>query len=774
MSRLRAVPDRREHRRRLISLVLLVAFAVGAIIAAIGIGSGVERGLHELRDAIRQHDASNHFVLVEIDARSLNTLDRWPWPRGVYAKAVHRLEQAGVSAIAFDIDFSAYSTRDQDLALARAVDRASVPIIMPTFRQSGTSKGGDIVENVPIPSLRKNAQLAAVNIRADADGLVHHYPFGVVTRGVPRPSIAAMLAGTAGRANAEFPIDGAIDPASIPRISFIDLITGHVPAGALRGKSVLIGATAIELGDRYSVPRYGVIPGPVIQLLAANTLAAGSSPIDRGPLLPFALALMILALAARCNSRWQIIAIVSGIAIIMTLPLVIEAANLGTVTIVPALAAMCAGAALLAITSIGATVRRARLIDPASGLFNRRGFQAETDGATVGAVTAIRIANYSEAAGVIGQDRAAEMLHRLVDRLTIAGIAQLYRLEDGVIAWTGADTASEPAVHEIEAVATLLRNPVEVGGRPIELLCHFGLAYGETLTADMLADRAILAANHAAELGTRWELHSEALGEVRDWRLMLAGELDQALANGDIWVAYQPKLDIRRRCVTAAEALVRWNHPVRGPIPPDAFIPALEESGRILDLTLFVLRRAIVDARAWRDAGASINVAVNVSALLTADQDFLTALDDAIEADASVPELLTLEVTESAALSDPGRAVAALQRIADRGIKLSIDDYGTGQSTLSYLKRLPAREIKIDKSFILGLETSASDQAMVRSTIDLAHELGYSVVAEGIETEAILDQLSAIGCDIGQGWHIGKPMPADAFAASFVGKRAAA
>lgn len=753
---------------------MLIAFAVSAIVAASGLGGGVERGLHGLRDAARQHASSGRFVLVEIDARSLAKMDRWPWPRGVYAKAIDALERAGANTIAFDVDFSSYSAPAQDTLFAAAIDRAKIPIILPTFRQFGSSTSGQIYENLPIPALRRNSQLAAVNIGADSDGLVHRYPFGVVTAGVPRPSIGAMLAGAAGQAGDSFPIDGAIDPGSIPKISFFDLIDGRVPTGIFRGKTVLIGATAIELGDRYAVPRYGVIPGPTIQLLAADTLATGSSPIDLGPIVPIAIALLTLAAAVRWRNRGRAIAIGVGATIVLALPFGLEETNLGTVEIVPGLAALVAGATLLTVASVVGTIRAARLVDPASGLLNRRGFAAEAGQNDIAAVTALRIANYSEAAGVIGQGRAAEMIQRIVDRLTVGGISPIYRLEDGVLAWTGAGAASEPLVHQIEGIAALLRAPIEVGGRPIELRCRFGLACGSDIGAEMLADRAILAADHAVESGSRWEVHNDALGQEQDWRLMLAGELDQAFANDEIWVAYQPKLDIGRGVVAAAEALVRWSHPKRGAIPPDAFIPALEASGRILDLTLFVMRRAIADALSWQASGASIGVAVNVSALLTADQEFLAALDAEIDANPLVPDLLTLEVTESAALADPARAIAALERIADRGIKLSIDDYGTGQSTLSYLKQLPAREIKIDKSFIVGLETNVSDQAMVRSTINLAHELGYTVVAEGIETEAILNLLRTMGCDTGQGWHIGKPIAAEAFAGLFVEKQAAA
>lgn len=684
------------------------------------------------------------------------------------------LERAGASTIAFDVDFSAHSAPDQDRAFASAIRDANVPIILSTFRQYGSSAGGEILENVPIPELRRHAQLAAVNISADGDGLVRHYPYGILTGGVPRPSTGAMLAGTAGRIGASFPIDGALDPASVPRVSFADLVEGRVPPGALEGKAVLVGATAIELGDRYSVPRFGVIPGPVIHLLAAETLRAGSSPLDRGPLAPLGLALAALLLAVRSRKKGRASALGGGFVAILGIPLAMESGHLGTVEVVPALVALASGSAVLSIGAIVAMLRTARFFDPASGLPNRRGFERATRSASIGSVSVLRITNYSDAAGVVGQSRAAEMIQRVIDRLGVAGISSLYRLEDGVLAWATESGSTEARIHEIEGIAALLRTPVEVGGRQLELHCRFGLAADPGIAPDVLADRAILAADYAAEKGARWEIHNEALGEAHDWRLTLAGELDQALAAGDIWVAYQPKLDIASGRIVAAEALVRWRHPRRGAIPPDAFIPALEASGRILDLTLFVLNRAAADAAAWRTAGTAINVAVNVSALLTADEAFLAAVDDLLERGVITSDMLTLEVTESATLADPERAIAALERIASRGIKLSIDDYGTGQSTLTYLKRLPAREIKIDKSFVLGLDGNRSDQAMVRSTIELAHELGYTVVAEGVETASVLDTLGAMRCDTAQGWHIGKPMPASEFAAAFCAVRAAA
>ena len=749
-------------------VVLPLALAMALLVAWTGLAQGSERTLHGLRDTLRTQSASGRFVVVDIDARSLRAINRWPWPRHIYGEAIARLEQAGADTVAFDIDFSSPSVPREDRAFASAIAAASTPVILPTFLQRASFKSGNIVENVPIALLRAHAQLAAVNITGDSDGMVRHYPYGVNVDGLPRPSFAAILAGSSGEAASVFPIDGAIDPSTIPRYSFIDVLEGRIPKGALQGKSVLVGGTAIELGDRYSIPRYGIIPGPVIQLLAAETLANGSAPFDHGWLVPILAALLVLMAAMRFRKSASATVLGGGFAAILGLPLATELLHLGTFEIAPGLMALLTGSSVLTGTAFIRELNAARRFDPATGLPNRRGFEHATARKSVASVTVLRISNYSEAAGITGQGRAGEMMQRVVDRLKVAGLPELYRLEDGVLAWTGTTTLTDADVHAIEGLSAIMRSPVEVGGRQLELRCQFGFASDPEVDSSLLADRAILAADHAAKKGSKFEVHSFELSDEEDWTLTLASEVEQALASGDVSVVYQPKYDIARKEVTSAEALVRWHHPVRGSMPPDTFIPALEESGHILDLTLFVLRQAAKDAAAWQAAGKQINVAVNVSAILTIDEEFLDALDHLLQTGELTADMLTLEVTETATLADPDRAFAALMRIKMWGVKLAIDDYGTGQSTLSYLKGLPAREIKIDKSFILGLRSSRSDQIMVSSTIQLAHELGYTVVAEGVETAEILEMLMGMGCDVAQGWHLGKPAPAEEFAASYV------
>ncbi|THG41443.1 EAL domain-containing protein [uncultured Sphingomonas sp.] len=242
--------------------------------------------------------------------------------------------------------------------------------------------------------------------------------------------------------------------------------------------------------------------------------------------------------------------------------------------------------------------------------------------------------------------------------------------------------------------------------------------------------------------------------EARDIR-RVADELRTAIAEDQLLLAYQPKIHVRRQEISSAEALVRWHHPERGLVLPGDFIGAAED-GEVIDLlTLWTIRRAIDDQRTLLAAGHDLRIFINISGQLLADQAFVDATCRLVaEADAK----LGFEVTETSVIRDPESAIANLQRFADIGIIVAIDDYGAGLSSLAYLKQLPARELKIDKLFVTQLTSSNRDPLIVRSTIDLAHALEMEVVAEGVETHAALALLTVMGCDMVQGFLISRPV----------------
>jgi EAL domain-containing protein (putative c-di-GMP-specific phosphodiesterase class I) len=243
--------------------------------------------------------------------------------------------------------------------------------------------------------------------------------------------------------------------------------------------------------------------------------------------------------------------------------------------------------------------------------------------------------------------------------------------------------------------------------------------------------------------------------------LVLTGELRRALENRSLFLAFQPKVDLRTGRVCGVEALSRWVHPVHGFIPPDQFIPHAERTGLIQPLTHWCLETALERIVELRAKVPELSVAVNLSTRALHAGDVPATVAGLIARWGIRPEGLTLEVTESALMEDPKRALDVLHRLSELGLRLSIDDFGTGYSSLAYLKSLPVDELKIDKAFVMHLHEDDRDAKIVRSTIDLAHGLGLKVVAEGVETEAHVAALSAFGCDIGQGYLFSKPLPVD-------------
>jgi EAL domain-containing protein (putative c-di-GMP-specific phosphodiesterase class I) len=359
---------------------------------------------------------------------------------------------------------------------------------------------------------------------------------------------------------------------------------------------------------------------------------------------------------------------------------------------------------------------------------------------------------------LFGERAGHDLMLRLAERLGIAAGAIVYRTGDRTLAlpWNMVDEEGADALAGLRA---LLTQPVEILGRRVDAAVHIGIAEaGEDVT-----DRLIEATRAAGDAAAHGVFRHDSAVDVAamERRLVLMGELDQAIAAGEIEVHYQPKLGIASNRIASVEALVRWRHPTRGFIAPDAFIPLAEQSDRIAPLTLFVIDRTIRDLAQWRAEGLDLTAAVNVSATLIASPAFADAVAT-ILAEGRVPaDRLIFEVTESATLADPERAATMLRQFRAQGIGISMDDYGTGQSTLSYLRQLPLTELKIDRSFVRHAHRSRPDALMVRSTIALAHDLGLKVVAEGIEEEDCLTFLREAGCDMAQGYLISRPLPAD-------------
>jgi EAL domain-containing protein (putative c-di-GMP-specific phosphodiesterase class I) len=395
-------------------------------------------------------------------------------------------------------------------------------------------------------------------------------------------------------------------------------------------------------------------------------------------------------------------------------------------------------------------------VNAVSNLPNLNAFRANRQGRTQ-AVIAMRVMNYEEIVASLPSNAERKFVEQIVSRLSVGAAKRtLYHGDGGIFAWF--EDASEPVGNHLEALYALFRNAARVGDLSVDLTIAFGVELGSGRSLASRLASAIVAAEEAAHDGLKWKYHDPESLEEASWKLSILSQLDSAIDKGEVWVAYQPKLELGTRRIIGAEALARWTHPDKGPIAATEFVAAAEQHNRIGKLTDFVLEKAVGAAAQINKRGTEFDVAVNLSARLLTDKGFTLRLAALLARHGLDPKHLTLELTETAALAGSGEGFEMIGRLRDTGVRISIDDYGTGLSTLEYLKKIPATEIKIDQSFVKGIADNRSDRLMVQSTIGLAHSLGRKVVAEGVEHREILDLLGDMGCDIAQGFAVGRPM----------------
>ncbi len=744
---------------------LALCVGVAVLLLLTGAASAIEEDFRQSREALLPHRASGNILLVEIDAKSLGSFGQWPWPRRLHAAMIDRLDHLGCTTVAFDVDFSARSNAQDDDAMAAALDRAKAVVILPTFRQPLSNGSNAFTENLPIEPFRQRAMLASVNVSPDANGQLASYPYGTVTGGMARPSLAAMLANVSGATDKRFRIDTSLDPATLPRISAADLLGGRVDPARVSGKQVVIGATAIELGDRYATPRHGVIPGALIQMLAAETLLRGSQLPAVGPLAAVLATLAVIALLGRIrrSSRRTLARCVWTVAL-LTAPALSEGIGWPSIEVIPAMLVLGAEFAWASVTGFAARLQTERHTDALTGLPNARAFERHNADKGAMIVVVVRFMWFEEMEAQLDDAKRALWLQRTLDRLSLGLPGQIYHLlAPGIFAWSEVDAEPAALIARIESTSALFRAPLQLGSHQVLVTPGFGICAGAGASSRKIVAQALLAARQSQETGQSWSIHSDKSSHDIERALTLLADVQMAIEEGQIRVDYQPKWSIGEKQICGAEALVRWTHPKLGAIAPDDFIPLLETSGNLARLTLAIVDLSLKDLASWHAAGRAISVAINISASLLEDAQFVRDLHARLECAGPILRFVTLEVTESAAVNQTKVAVAVLTSFRAMGIRISIDDYGTGRATLAYLKAFPADEVKIDKSFITNIRESVSDQILVRSTIELARELKFKVVAEGVEDAACLALLAEYGCDIAQGWHVDRPMAAQLF-----------
>nr|WP_249148945.1 EAL domain-containing protein [Bradyrhizobium manausense] len=906
----------REDRVKRYRPHILVVIAL-AVVLSTGLHGALRNALTDLRFAWQSRSATGNVVVVAIDAPSIDQIGVWPWPRRLHADLLHRLEAAGAQDVAFDIDFSSPSDPASDEAFLKALREVGGSTILPSFKQP-TPNGGAAHINRPLKPFGNQSWPAVVNVAVESDGLVRRYPVGEKLGDAQIPSMAVVLAGQDVNRRPAFLIDFSIRAASIPIVSYADVLRGSAAAlDRLRDKKVIVGATALELGDRFSVPNGRIVAGPVLQALAAESvlqnrmlrwtsdagmiaglgvicllmmyswrrvapgvrvaiLVAAGAGIELGAVLVqehwplvidtslfhIAIVAYLTAIALDeidfrsllgriAESRFHRIAMSLGDGLVCTdehhritvwnpgasaifgyMPTEMIGRPFETLCAIPAEAGtktfairdaarqalLVPGGAVVVefegrrkngetfpveasfsgwqgtegfqygaiLRDISVRKREAERVrylaeyDALTGLANRNTLHAG-----LSSLIAAAERQSSEVAllvlGLDGFQQINDMLGHSAGDLVLRAVAERLRVESdsrAVVARLGGDEfaialdcAGEPVAAFAERIARAFETPLATGTRQHRVRISMGIAVypdGGQNADDLLGNGHLALTKAKLTRRGGHVIFESAIRQELESRLRLESELALAADRGEFELFYQPQVRLIDGRLTGAEALIRWRHPVRGYVSPGEFMPVVNTSALSERIAGWVMETAARQARAWELSGNAVRVAINLSPSQLHSGDLAHAVAELLRTTGLTPSLLEVEVTEDILLHDEVRVLDMFKRIQQLGVRILFDDFGTGYASLSYLKKFPLDGLKIDRSFVLDLLTDSDDAAIVGSTIGLSKQLGLTIVAEGIENRATADFLVSMGCEEGQGYFFGRPMPAEAFEKKFL------
>jgi EAL domain-containing protein (putative c-di-GMP-specific phosphodiesterase class I) len=730
----------KQHRAFLWAVVLCL------LIGALNIGEPIDDTLKMVRNRIRPASASGKIVLLMPDKAEHGHESGWSWTRGELADLVRQLHRAGARRVAIDRVIGSRQNQavPDDLAgaLAQMPERSLVGTAFDVDPETGRRGVSPVSEDIG-----HVAEAGLINQYFNAFGRVPAIPYRLTVRNKSYRGFAAILGSRDGSADEMAPINYAIDLRTIPVLS-IATIARDSEAGAIRGKTIIVASSEATM----NVFGEGRIPVAYAHALGAETLLRGR-PVDLGWSIPFLFGLAAAGAIWFGRRRGAYAALVISTSGGLFGPFWLESQQV----FVDCMAGLLLVFAVAGIRLWRSVRRAGERANPLTGLPNLAAFNSlQPD--TASAVVAVRIVNYAELVSVVSVSERT-LVEQIVGRLNASGGASLFHGDGGLFAWIVPTGQVENLGDQLDALHAFFLKPINVSGWQVDVSIAFGVDMSGSSDLAARFACALIAADEAAERGHRWKFYDSARLDEAEWNVSLLGKLEAAIHSGEVWVAYQPKVDVANRSVAGFEALVRWSHPERGAISPEQFVSVAEDHGRIDALTYFVLNDALALLKGLGPQRARLGVAVNLSVRMFERADFVANVRAALFQHGVEPGRLTFEITESAAATNEAEMLATIAQLAKLGTKISIDDYGTGYSTLDYLKKLGAAELKIDRGFVSGMERNRSDFMLVKATVDLAHSLGHSVVAEGVETSATLEMLRSLGCDIAQGYLIARPMP---------------
>lgn len=747
-------PTKKKQVTRL--SIFMWAFALCSISALIEFPEPLEDIFRGGRNMIRARPADQSIVVVAVDDRSIAELGSLNFSRSVDAKVVDQLLAMGAKQVIYDKVFADREDQAGDDAFAKVLQKHKDKVLLGAIFVENPETGR---EEVVLPNSQFRELVGYRTLRGAATpfSLSAELVYADSLNGKKVPGIAAGLAGFDGPVGVRYRPDWSINVKTIPTISYIDVLQGKVKPEAIRGKDIVVGYTTAQSPDFIQVAGQGWFSGVYVHVAGAHTLREGApSNIGWVPAILTAAVLSILFLRARTRLALTVTAIVA-LALAIVVPFVLD---LYLVT-----AEFLSAFAMFIVVAVRWTKHRelsAAKRQNAGTLLPNLSVLREESLAAVRPIIAMRIKNYAAIGASFANSVEDDLINEVARRLNLPGEQTTFYQAEDVLFWLGPARGKSELEGHMAGLARLIESQFVIQDRRIDIHVAFGVDNDMTRPVANRIGRALVAADNAAAKHHMIEFNTSNDDEASAWELSLMSELDAAIDANDIWIAYQPQFELRNDSISGAEALVRWQHPVRGAISPETFILAAESHNRMKRLTFHVLEQATLAALPIVASHPSFRLSVNVSAGLLELPGLPAQIDSMLRKTKFPAANLTLEVTESAPFKERDAVVANLQGVADLGIDLSIDDYGTGNATLEYLRSVPCQEIKIDRRFVSGLGTNASDMLLVESTIELAHGLGRRVIAEGIEDPETLELLRAIGCDIAQGYYLAKPMRLEA------------
>lgn len=731
----------------------LVVLAIAGAASLFTFDDTIDKNLRNIRYETSERPLSDNIVFIAMDEKSIKEIGTYPWRRSVHGELINQLQESGAKKLGFDIGFIGEGSYPQDNKILEDSIKGSgfpVGIAVPGNDEGIETKANEVKGLWPLERFTNaGADVYSIWVEMNKDGQFEKANPIVMVDGKPMPSFAAWIADNVD-AREPYHVNWQYNAEKIETYSYVDVLRGKVDKSAFNGKRIIVGPDASIFQDRAIAATGVYMSGARAQVISAETLMHGiNGKMSENLILLVTILFCGLILMTKNIARKYGYILIGGTALV-----VLQwhnEANLGMETSV--------GSSLMVV---GSTFTVAIAVQMIGYFFGRvthhegtkipNAIAMRMSPARSGAIVAITINNNLDILSQIGPEGRNGVMVKVAKVIECGTNGrQIFQIDDSTFAWK-ADPALADENWQIDSIMALLRCGVVYNGQTVDILASGGIEVDETITNEDAVNNAMVAASRAQARGINWEKFEKSDSDEK-WKISVVSEISKAIENGQIWVAYQPKVDAITNEVQGAEALVRWTHPEKGNIRPDAFIPLLEKASRTDDLTHFMFHQVMKDFSTLQRG----NVAVNVSPTMIGNGSLVKMIKDALKEHKYEPGRLTIEVTESEKFSSQ-EAIEELNQIKKMGVKISIDDYGMGNSTVNYLRIIPANELKIDRSFIANMLANKSDRMVVASTIHLAHEMGMKVVAEGVETQEIQEYLSELKCDFIQGYHTGKPV----------------